>query len=169
MEIDRVKLAIIDQLKRFDGYSKKIEACKESAAMDPNAKKQLQASFSETENKIAALQRDIAVEERAIYNLLSQNPGNVKALEKQNEKISKLKQSVNEQEEHVETIITQLEEIARKEKLVQELDSIQAAYKQCLASLMNLRNRFPDSYKDAEEESGIFFLTTPKPGKFKSQ
>ena len=43
MEIDRVKLAIIDQLKKFDEYSKKITLAKEAAAMDPGEKARLQA------------------------------------------------------------------------------------------------------------------------------
>ena len=130
MEIDRVKVAIIDQLKKFDEYSKKITLAKEAAPMDPGEKARLQAEFSESETRISNLEHEIAVEERVIYNILSEKPGKIKLLEKQNEKISRLKSAVNEREAMVESIISRLEGVAKKEKAAQEIGTIQAAYKQ---------------------------------------
>ncbi len=162
METDRIKVAIIDQLKRFDGYSKRIAMAKEAAASDPGEKDKLNAEIERLAAIGAKLLEELAREERVTYNMLTENPGNVKQLDKQNTKVTKLKGSVAENERKVAALAAQVEEFIKKQALVNELGTLQAAYKKCLSNLMNLRSRYTESYDEAEQEAGIYFLTSPK-------
>jgi chromosome segregation ATPase len=164
VKTERIKQSIKLQLVKFDEYSKKIAIAKEATTLDPGERARLQSEFAETETKISSLEHEISVEERVTSNILSESPGKVKLLQKQHDKVTKLKGSIAENEARIASIMSRIDEVENKEKLARELGTIQATYKQCLTSLMNLRNRFPEIYNEAEQESGIYFLSTPKLG-----
>ncbi|MBN2151944.1 MAG: hypothetical protein JW839_10885 [Candidatus Lokiarchaeota archaeon] len=162
METDRVKIAIKDQLQKFDAFSKKIALAKEAAATDPTEKGKLESRIEEANSRIKGLQDEIAKEERVTYNILTENPNNLKQLEKQHQKIEKLKGAINDEEGKIASHTARIEEITKKEAVARELGSLQEGYKQCLNNLMNLRSRFTQAYDEAEQESGIYFLSSPK-------
>jgi chromosome segregation ATPase len=162
MDMDRVKVAIIDQLKKFDEYSKEIAMAKEAAAMDTGEKGRLDAEIASLTTSLSKLQEELAHEERITYNMLTENPDRVKQLDRQNTKVVKLKGSIAEYKRKVAAVAARVDGFMKRQALVQELGGIQEAYKQCLNNLMNLRARFTQAYDEAEQESGIFFLTTPK-------
>lgn len=160
--MSRIKASIIDQLQRFDGYSKRIAMAKEAAAADPGKKNKLNAEIEHLSAIGSKLLEELAHEERVTYNVLTENPGNVKHLDKQNAKITKLKGSIAENEQKVAALAAQVDEFIKKQELASELSAMQEAYKKCLSNLMNLRSRYTEAYVEAEQEAGIYFLTTPK-------
>ena len=165
METDRIKLAVIDQLKRFDSFSKRIAMAKEAAAKDPGKKNKLNAEIENLSAIGSKLLEELAHEERVTYNMITENPENVKQLDKQNTKVTKLKGSIAENERKVAALAAQVDEFIRKQELASELGALQEAYKKCLSNLMNLRSRYTEAYDEAEQEAGIFFLTSPKSSK----
>lgn len=165
METDRIKVAIKDQLEKFDDYSKRIAMAKEAAATDPGERERLNSEIASLATNGSKLLEELAHEERVTYNMLTENPGNVKALDKQNTKVTKLKSSIAENERKVAALAAQVEEFIKKQDFVNELPALQDAYKKCLSNLMNLRSRYAEAYDEAEQESGIFFLTSPKSSK----
>jgi chromosome segregation ATPase len=162
VESDRIKVAIKDQLVKFDSYSKRIAMAKEAAAKDPSKKNKLNAEIENLSAIGSKLLEELAREERVTYNMLTENPGNVKALDKQNSKVTKLKGSIAENERKVAELAAQVDEFMKKQELASELGALQEAYKKCLSNLMNLRSRYTEAYNEAEQEAGIYFLTTPK-------
>jgi chromosome segregation ATPase len=165
MESDRVKVAIKDQLAKFDVLSKQIERAKAASSMDPGEPGRMKAEVDELRGKTTILKATLSTEERATYNMLSENLPNLsKRLDKQNAKVARIKDDISDLENKINALMNRMEEIEQLKQVAQQLASYHESYKQCFTNLMNLRNRFPQAYEAAEQESGIYFLTTPKAG-----
>ncbi|MEX2685105.1 MAG: hypothetical protein Q6373_026260 [Candidatus Sigynarchaeota archaeon] len=162
IKIERIKQAIKIQLSQFDEYSRKIAQAKEALAMDPSLKTKLDSEIDALIANGTKLQDELAREERTTYNILTENPNDIKRLEKQHAKITKIKAAIAEGERKTASLATQVEEFVKKQELGSTLSTLQEGYKKCLDSLMNLRSRYTTAYDEAEQEAGIYFLTTPK-------
>nr|MDO8084295.1 hypothetical protein [Candidatus Sigynarchaeum springense] len=162
IKIERIKQAIKIQLAQFDDFSKKIAKAKEAQAMDPGLKAKLNAELDAQIANGTKLQEELAREERATYNILTENPNNIKQLEKQYAKIAKIKGSMAENERKKTALAMQIEDLVKQQELGNTLSTLQEGFKKCLNNLMNLRSRYPMAYDEAEQEAGIYFLTTPK-------
>jgi chromosome segregation ATPase len=164
MESDRVKVAIKDQLAKFDVLSKQIERAKAASNMDPGEPGRLKSEVDGLRAKTAILKGTLSAEERTTYNMLSENLPNLsKRLDKQNAKVARTKDDISALENKINALMNRMQEIEQLNQVSQQMASYQESYKQCFTNLMNLRNRFPKAYEEAEQESGIYFLTTPKP------
>ncbi len=162
IKTERIKQSIKMQLMRFDEFSKKIGLAKEAQAMDPTLKAKLNAEIESLAVNGSKLQEEMAREERNTYNMLTENPDNVKQLEKQHTKVAKVKGAIAENERKRAALAMQIEDFVKRQALGNSLSTLQEGYKKCLNNLMNLRSRYTDAYDEAEQEAGIYFLTTPK-------
>jgi len=162
VEPARIKAAIQDQLVRFDITSKKIELIKQAANMSSKDNGRLSEKLQSRQDQITSLQKELNAEEFNTQNLQNENPPNMKKLEKQYAKIEKLRAVIDEATRAIETITQKFADLDKAKQMESKLDEFQANYKQLLANLMNLHGRYPDVYKEAEQECGIFFLTSPQ-------
>lgn len=163
MSIDTapIKAAIQDQLMRFDITAKKIELIKQAASTSSKDESSLNQKLQTRQKQIESFRTELNSEEYIEQNMQNEHPPNIKKLEKQHAKIMKIHEMHEEAARAIETITQKLADIEKAKQMESKLDELQSSYKQILANLMNLHNRYPEIYKEAEQECGIFFLTTP--------
>lgn len=156
-----IKEAIQDQLVRFDITSKKIELIKQASTKYATEHDRLLVKLQTRQKQIILLRKELNADQYIVQNLQNENPPNMKKLEKQHAKIEKDQSAFNEANRAFEMIKQKITELDNAMQMESKLEELQSNYKQLLANLINLHTRYPDVYKEAEQECGIFFLTSP--------
>ncbi|MFX0103544.1 MAG: hypothetical protein ACFFCS_28540 [Candidatus Hodarchaeota archaeon] len=154
-----MKAAIRTTLIQFDALSKQIQEGKSASSGNPREKDSLYHELSMLQKQQDKLMEDFENFENVARKMIEENP------EKNKKKIKKmfdqLQEKITENNKYVKMIEGIQEKLNRMSSGTTDAD-LKEQYKTSYEIIQDFHKNLPDLYAEVEQETGIYFFTTPK-------
>lgn len=154
-----MKQAIKTTLVQFDALSKQVQAGDSGDKSSPREKENLYHELSMLQKQQDKLMEEFENFEKTARKMIEENP------EKNKKKIKKmfdqLQDKITENNKYVKMIEQIQAKLTRMSSGTSDED-LKDQYKTTYEIIQDFHNNLPDLYAEVEQETGIYFFTTPK-------